>query len=140
MMLSTEVLYDGGLSQKDRRAHYGKGILRPVEPCEEDLATSSIPAGSEGSKELHSAEELLATHEIVCKVTSGATMTCPICSKEFRRKDNLRVHMRNKHRIGDPTVCRHCGMSFRSYLRLNEHTKLCEMNQGSVMPRFIQNQ
>ena len=141
IMLSPEVLFDDCLSQKDKRPRYDKELPSASMPCEESLAASSISSYTgctHGSKVMHSAEEL-AAHDYICKASSGATMTCPICSKEFRRKDNLRVHMRNKHKIGDPTVCRHCGMSFRSYLRLNEHTKLCEMNQGSVMPRFIQN-
>uniref|UniRef100_A0A0B6ZLT8 C2H2-type domain-containing protein n=1 Tax=Arion vulgaris TaxID=1028688 RepID=A0A0B6ZLT8_9EUPU len=64
------------------------------------------------------------THKLVCKRVCN--IRCPECGTMFRRKDNLRVHMRNQHNIGDPTVCRGCGMCFRSYRRLNEHISSCE--------------
>lgn len=70
------------------------------------------------------------THKLVCKRISN--ICCPECGTVFRRKDNLRVHMRNQHNIGDPTVCRGCGMCFRSYLRLNEHMNKCEAVKRSL--------
>lgn len=113
-ILSSEVSYDDALRQNKRPQ------------CHQEVAVSISESESLSSR-------------IGNWIGTNAPMNCPICNKEFRRKDNLRVHMRNKHNIGDPTVCKHCGMSFRSYLRLNEHVKLCEMNRGSLMPRFIQN-
>ena len=134
-------MLDEGLSQRDKGPLWYQALTGTGVSAEESIASPSVNRSyiqGQSSMTLPPAEDL-AAHEYNSKDSSGAVLSCPKCNKEFRRKDNLRVHMRNKHKIGDQIVCRYCGMSFRSYLRLNEHTKLCEMSKGSVMPRFIQN-
>lgn len=72
---------------------------------------------------LHSFAEQVS-HKSICK--GKKNISCPECGTVFRRKDNLQVHLRNKHNFGHPTICKGCGMYFRSYLRLNEHMSSCE--------------
>ncbi|GFO13396.1 Zinc finger protein 30 [Plakobranchus ocellatus] len=138
---AVELTIDGGLRQKDKAHQSGRNFPRFIYGGEDGTSPNlnATHVCGQCSKVMQTAEELVA-HEYICKAWKYTdTMACPKCNKEFKRKDNLRVHMRNKHNIGDPTICKHCGMSFRSYLRLHEHTKNCEMNIGSVMPRFLQN-
>ncbi|XP_055895404.1 uncharacterized protein LOC106064207 isoform X9 [Biomphalaria glabrata] len=68
----------------------------------------------------------------VLSKSSSGKLACPECGTFFRRKDNLRVHLRNKHNVGNPTVCPGCDMYFRSYLKLNNHTRVCPMFQGKL--------
>jgi len=52
-------------------------------------------------------------------------LECPVCHVPFKRKDNLRTHMRNKHNLGEKPICTKCGAVFRSFIRLNFHVKQC---------------
>ncbi|GFR68804.1 hypothetical protein ElyMa_003743100, partial [Elysia marginata] len=60
--------------------------------CNQELSSASVP------------ETESLTPSSVNWSVFDTNMVCPLCNKEFKRKDNLRVHMRNKHKIGDPTV------------------------------------
>jgi hypothetical protein len=39
----------------------------------------------------------------------------------FARKFNLKVHMRCRHGVGEQLTCPHCGITFRSKVRLQTH-------------------
>lgn len=51
---------------------------------------------------------------------------CPVCSRPFATKFNLRIHMRDKHSVShDLFVCPHCGkvMKNKSCLRVHMYQK-----------------
>ena len=65
---------------------------------------------------------------LIAHCTSCADNTkleCPACETPFKRKDNLRAHMRNKHNWGEKPICSKCGTVFRSFIKLNLHANQC---------------
>ena len=47
---------------------------------------------------------------------------CPICDNRFGRKDNLKYHMKNIHKL---TICPYCSQTFGSTTDFNSHILAC---------------
>lgn len=65
---------------------------------------------------------------------------CPVCSRPFATKFNLRIHMRDKHSVShDLFVCPHCGkvMKNKSCLRVHMYQK---HNNGREVQFAINNE
>jgi uncharacterized Zn-finger protein len=67
----------------------------------------------------------LVRHQKLCQVSNPMLWHCQFCTQTFNRSDNLRIHMREKHAIGEQLVCSKCCKKFRSKVSLASHARLC---------------
>lgn len=80
-----------------------------------------IPADKRVCKMCHryfSSDSEYQTHNKVC---SKGMLACDFCDMAFARKFNLKVHLRCRHGVGEQLTCPHCGITFRSKVRLESH-------------------
>lgn len=60
-----------------------------------------------------------AAHELKCNGTNR--LMCSICKRVYSQMCALKEHLRGKHGVGEPLICKHCGRSFKYKPQLYDH-------------------
>lgn len=65
-------------------------------------------------------------HQKMCHRTDPVLCQCPVCGQAFNRADNLKIHVRERHGIGEQLICSKCWKRFRSKVSLVTHMHVCQ--------------
>ena len=65
-------------------------------------------------------------HQKMCHRADPVLCRCHVCGQAFNRADNLKIHIREKHGIGEQLVCSKCWKRFRSKVSLTTHMYVCQ--------------
>ena len=65
-------------------------------------------------------------HQKMCHRADPVLCRCHVCGQAFNRADNLKIHVREKHGIGEQLVCSKCWKRFRSKVSLTTHMYVCQ--------------
>lgn len=94
-----------------------------VPPMMLDASYIGIFGGRPGRKCRRCGQEFLSQEDFEDHVDfcRRKMLACDYCDMCFRRRFNLKVHLRCRHGIGEQLVCPACGLNFRSKVRLLRH-------------------
>ncbi len=79
-------------------------------------------------------DSLLKTHPQLEVRTKQKPSGCPLCTKSFSSKKELKIHTR-AHTDEKPHTCKQCSKSFSQAVRLRRHLK--EMHSGEKIVQLL---